>query len=395
MATKAGTGYSDSSDAATAGREAAKQALDASGADGADIVFAFASTTYDFPKLLEGIRSVTGKAPLIGSSTAGQFTQNRWGPESVSVMVVKSDSIKFRTALGRGLKTGQKQAVDEALAGFSAAHRAARSEGYTHATCIVCTDGLAGRGEDLVDAIHAGTGMLAQVVGGAAADAAKFVRTDVFFDGENHTDAIAVAYAFSKTPIGLGVRHGLNSGCASMIVSKAKDNVVLEIDGKPAVQAYEAFARSLGEPFTKETRDGFMITHEIGMLTPSGEYKIRAPLAVTDEGGLTLASEVPTGASITFMKGTKEGLVAAAELAARSAMVNLAGGRPAAVLAFDCICRRIFLSSDYQKQVDAFRTVVGADVPIAGWETYGEIAMTPSQQTGWHNSTTVLAILPD
>ena len=237
--------------------------------------------------------------------------------------------------------------------------------------------------------------MLAQVVGGAAADAAKFSRTDVLFDGGHHTDALAIAYAFSKSPIGLGVRHGLNAGCGSMIVSKAKGNVLHEIDGKPAVQAYEAFARSLGESFTKETRDAFMITHEIGMLTPGGEYKIRAPLSVADDGSLVLASEVPTGSSITFMKGTKEGLVAAAEIAARSAMVNLGGARPAAALSFDCICRRIFLSNDYQKQVDAFRSVIGRDVPVVGWETYGEIAMTPSQQTGWHNSTTVLALLPD
>jgi methyl-accepting chemotaxis protein len=170
--------------------------------------------------------------------------------------------------------------------------------------------------------------------------------------------------------------------------------VIHEIDGKPALAAYEKFAKALGEPFTEKNREAFMMIHEVGMLTPTGEYKIRAPLKAGADGSITMASEVPTGASITMMKGTNDGLVTAAELAARSAVGNLQGGRPAAVLVFDCICRRIFLGEQYQRQVEAFRRVVGPEVPIIGWETYGEIAMTPSQQTGWHNSTTVVAVLP-
>jgi methyl-accepting chemotaxis protein len=362
---------------------------------GADIVFAFASTCYDFSKLLPAIREATGNVPLVGCSTAGQFTEERVGPNSVVVAAIKSDSIRFRTVLGKGVKGRPSEVVEGVLGNFKDEYRAARAEGLQHATCIVCTDGLAGRGEDLVDAVHRSTGMLAQVVGGAAADEAKFERTDVFFDDQHHTDAVSIAYAFSRSPIGLGVRHGLNAGCSSMIVTKADDNVIQEIDGKPAVLAYDRFAEQIGEKLSKDNREAFMITHEIGMLTSTGEYKIRAPLKANDDGSIAMAAEVPTGSSVCIMRGTKEGLVTAAELAARSAMANMGGARPAGVLVFDCICRRIFLGDDYKKQVEAFRRVVGSNVPIAGWETYGEIAMTPSQQTGWHNSTTVLAILPD
>jgi len=399
MTTTAGSGYSDDGDSRKAGRSAAEQALAEMRSRGqrqdADLVLVFASTNYAFPELLAGVREATGQSALVGASTAGQFTERRWGAESAAVMTIASDSIRFQTGLGTGLKANQKGAVDAALTGFSAANRAARAEGLTHSTCIVCADGLAGHGEDLVEQIHTATGMLAQVVGGAAADAAQFERTDVFFGDASHTDALAITMAFSRSPIGLGVKHGLSAGCESMIVTRSVDNVVHEIDGKPAVKAYETFAEIAGQPFTIETRDTFMITHELGMLTPSGEHKVRAPLSVTEDGGLVMASEVPTGTSVTIMKGTKDGLVAAAEQAARSAQRNLAGAAPAAVLAFDCICRRIFLGDDYQRQVDAFRSVIGDDVPIVGWETYGEIAMSRNQQSGWHNSTSVLAILPD
>jgi len=394
MTTKVGTGYSNASGAAQAGREAAERAMGGLEGGGADIVFAFASTCYDYPELLKSVRGVTGEVPLVGCSGAGQFTAADVGQDSVAVMAIKSDSIKFHAALGKGVKDDPARAVEQAVGGFSEAHRAARSEGLNNATCIVCTDGLAGNGENLVESIHSATGMLAQVVGGAAADDAKFERTDVFFDDESHTDALVAVYAFSKSPIGLGVRHGLNAACPSMIVSRSAGNVIHEIDGKPAVEAYHKFAAEQGKTLTDDNREQFMITHELGMLTPSGEYKIRAPLKANPDGSILLASEVPNGASVSIMSGTNDGLVAAAEVAARSAMVNLGGARPAGVLVFDCICRRIFLGDEYRRQVQAFQSVLGEDVPIAGWETYGEIAMTPSQQTGWHNSTTVLAVLP-
>lgn len=394
MTTRAKSGYSDERGARSAGQSAARQALEGM-SSAPDLVLVFASTNYAFPELLRGVREVTGAAPLIGASTAGQFTETSGGAESVVVMAVSSDSIRFRTGFAKGLRQSQRATVEAALSGFAEANRAARAQGLTHATCIVCADGLAGHGEDLVEQIHTATGMLAQVVGGAAADAAKFERTDVFHGEDSAPDALAVAMAFSRTPIGLGVSHGLTAGCDSMIVTRASDNVLYEINSRPAVRAYEDFAASLGVPFTPETRDAFMITHEIGMLTPSGEHKIRAPLKVTDEGALVLASEVPTGTSVTIMRGTKDGLISAAERAARAAVKNLNGGAARAVLSFDCICRRLFLGDEYGRQVGAFRSVIGDDVPIVGWETYGEIAMTKNQQAGWHNSTSVLAILPD
>lgn len=395
MATKAGVGFSSETVSVDAGTAAAQEAMRNLGAADADIVFVFASTNHDYARLLPAIRKVTGAARLVGCSTAGEFTHAAVGHGAVTVMAIKSDSVRFSVGIGRGLKASKQLAVGEALKTFPAEHRAARNAGFPHATCIVLSDGLAGQGEDIVESVHNAAGMLAQVVGGAAADDAKFARTDVFFDDRHYADGIVVVHAFSRTPIGIGARHGLSPACQSMIVTRATGNVIHEIDGRPALIAYEKFAQSVGEPFTLSTRDAFMITHELGMLTASGEYKIRAPLSATEDGSIVMASEVPVGASVAIMAGTEDKLVGAAENAARSALANLVGAKPAAVLVFDCICRRIFLGEKYKRQVDAFRSVVGQDVPLVGWETYGEIALTPGQQSGWHNSTSVVAILPD
>lgn len=395
MSTTAGVGFSIKTASDDAGAAAAQAALSNLGAADADIVFVFASATHDYPRLLRAIRSVTGSTRVVGCSAAGEFSHADQGQGAVVVMAIKSDSVRFVVGMGRGLKASRHKAIHEALRTASAEHRAARNAGFPHAACFVLSDGLAGCGEDIVDEVHAMVGGLTQIVGGAAADDAKFVRTDVFFDEQHFTDAIVVVQAFSRTPVGIGVRHGLSSACPSMIVTRATANVIHEIDGRPALQAYEKFAQSLGEPFGPDTRDAFMMVHELGMLTASGEYKIRAPLHGNEDGSIVMASEVPTGASVAIMSGTDQKLVSAAEGAAASAVTNLAGAKPGAILVFDCICRRIFLGANYKRQIDAIAAVVGKGVPLIGWETYGEIALTPGQQSGWHNSTSVVAILPD
>lgn len=395
MATKAGVGLSRLSASHDAGAAAAQEAISKLGGADPDIVFVFASPSHEYAPLLNAVRNVVGSTRIVGCSAAGEFTNADVGHGAVAILALKSDSIRFVVGIGRGLKASRQRAVAEALRSYTTDYRAARSAGFPNATCIVLSDGLAGHGEDIVDEIHSVAGGLAQVVGGAAADDAQFVRTDVFLDDQHYTDAIIVVAAFSKTPIGIGVRHGLTPACQSLIVTRVSENVIHEIDGRPALQAYEKFAQDQGDDFGPATRDAYMMAHELGILTADGDYKIRAPLRATAEGGIVMASEVPAGASVAIMSGTAQRLISASEGAARSAMTNLGSGKPGVVIVFDCICRRIFLGEDYKRQVEAFCSVIGKNIPLIGWETYGEIALTPGQQSGWHNSTSVVAVLPD
>lgn len=278
------------------------------------------------------------------------------------------------------------------MAHFNQAYRDARAEGFTSATVFLLTDGLAGNGEELVELVHQATNSLAQVVGGAAADAAKFAKTEVLFNDRFEDDRLAVASVFTRTPIGLGVQHGLVAATTPKVVTRSKGGLLMEIDGKPAFEAYREFARSRGIQLTDANANQFMMVNELGMVTPDG-HKIRAPLAANPDGSLLMATEVPTGMAVCIMEGTADKLVAATQTAAESAMEALKGGKPAGVIMFDCICRRIFLGDGYKRQVEAITSVVGA-VPMVGWETYGEIAMTQNQASGFHNSTSVVAILP-
>jgi hypothetical protein len=52
-----------------------------------------------------------------------------------------------------------------------------------------------------------------------------------------------------------------------------------------------------------------------------------------------------------------------------------------------------FSSPQFYSGVDQFKNVLG-DIPILGWETYGEICMEPGQFSGFHNTTSVVVLIP-
>src|SRR3989344_9189636 len=117
MATHVGVGLGVSEDSYIAGVNASTEAVSKIGGE-PNLVIVFASTAYDQEKVNAGVRSVSGDALLVGSSTAGEITTN--GPanrHSVAVMAIHSDDVQFYGGLGEGIAespydAGKKAADD-------------------------------------------------------------------------------------------------------------------------------------------------------------------------------------------------------------------------------------------------------------------------------------------
>src|SRR5207302_3571336 len=107
----------------------------------------------------------------------------------------------------------------------------AASRGLGMSTTVLLVDGLAGTGEKLVREVMQGTRMFQQVVGGAAGDDGKFAATWVGARGEAAPDAAAAVHVFDRSPWGVGVDHGLRPRTQRMTVTRAKGNVLFELDG--------------------------------------------------------------------------------------------------------------------------------------------------------------------
>ncbi len=92
------------------------------------------------------------------------------------------------------------------------------------------------------------------------------------------------------------------------------------------------------------------------------------------------------------MESPKEAQIASARKAAEVAFQATRGVKLAGAIVFDCVCRAVILEDDFSKAIDEIKDVL--EVPLIGFETYGEIAMEIGQLSGFHNTTTVVLLIP-
>jgi hypothetical protein len=83
---------------------------------------------------------------------------------------------------------------------------------------------------------------------------------------------------------------------------------------------------------------------------------------------------------------------AAAE-ATRAALAQMEGNEPAIALVFDCVATRLRLGEAFGAELAAVQRELG-DAPMAGFNTYGQIAKAEGQFSGFHNCTAVVCTIP-
>jgi hypothetical protein len=393
MGNRVGSGQHVGSDAAVCGREATRQAREALGGAVASFGFLFASPDLPLGEALRAARSAAGTERIIGCTTAGEVTERGLTHGGIAVLLVAAPRSVSEMAAVPGLKEDPKRAAAELCRNFRAAQGKAHTKGLAFSTTVVLADGLSGVGEELVRQILAQTQALHQIVGGAAGDEGRFKATLVGNGERAAPDVAAAAHVFGAAPWGVGIGHGLEATTGKMAVTKATGNVVYELDGRPAFEAYKEHAKKRGVALTPSGAGEYLIANELGVMLGDRVARARAPLSVGSDGSLTCAAGIRQGSQVAILDGVPQNMVAAARSAAEEAKANLQGAKPAGVLLFDCVCRGMILKDKFQKEIEAVRSVMG-DVPVGGFLTYGEIANYGGSVEAWHNTTAVCVAIP-
>jgi len=393
MTTRVGSGQHVGSDAAICGREAARQAREQLAGTPPSFGLLFASPDLPVGEALRAARSAAGTQQLIGCTTAGEVTERGLTHGGVAVMLVAAPRGVVESVSVPGLKDDPKRAAAELCRNFPDAQSRAHGKGLAFSTTVVLSDGLSGVGEELVRQILAHTKALHQIVGGAAGDEGRFKATLVGDPERASSNAAAAMHVFGAAPWGVGIGHGLEATTGKMAVTKAKGNVVYELDGRPAFEVYKEHAKKRGVNLAAASAGEYLIANELGVMLGDRVARARAPLSVGTDGSLTCAADVRQGSQVAILDGVPSNMVEAARAAAEEAKANLQGAKPAGVLLFDCVCRGIILKDKFQQEIDAVRSVMG-DVPVAGFLTYGEIANYGGSVEAWHNTTAVCVAIP-
>jgi hypothetical protein len=353
-----------------------------------DALILFISPKYDAPALLKAVQAACEPKVMMGCSSAGEFTSQSDGVGQASAVAIRSTEMRFACGIGRGLQGGRAAAAKKIVSAFQGVGK--HVSGYSSA--LILTDALAGHADELIEELTVLTGGNYQFFGGGAGDDANFRRTQVFCGTELHSDAAVALEILSTKPIGVGVKHGWRPAGRPMRVTEADGARVVSLNAMSALEAFEQHAAATGQQFDPKEPIPFFLHNILGIDTGNG-YKLRVPLAVNEDGSVSCAAEIPTGATVFIMSTDIISAGEAAASATRSALERLNGNEPKVALFFDCVATRLRLGRDFGSELDAVKQVLGT-ARFAGCNTYGQVARAEGQFSGFHNCTAVVCILP-
>jgi hypothetical protein len=291
---RAGTGWSGLPDARAAGAEAARAARAPLGDLPIDLVMVFATPRYDLPALLEGVRSITTDALLVGCTGSGEIVGSRYlgFGGGVGVLVLGGGRYRFAAASAGGIGDD----LDRAGRDLTRAARDAAGAS-PHAAALLLTDSLLGDLQAFVQGVYRVTGPSVALTGGAAGDEQRFVRSSVFHDDRVLDHGALVLWIASDHPFRVACRHGWTPVGTPLLVTRAEGTRIAELGGRPAAEAYEAQLK-LEAPLSAEAFWPTSIRHPFGITQADGTHVIRVARSKGDDGGLAIVGCVPpVGAS--------------------------------------------------------------------------------------------------
>jgi hypothetical protein len=358
-----------------------------------DMLWVFGAITYDQQRLMDGIAAAAPGVPVIGCTTDGEISTKGLSQSSVVVMALASDTIRFHSAQVENLSKdsyGAGSLIGKAFKGLDCTY------------VQIFSDGLCGNADKIIQGIKAQLGDNIKIAGGTAGDGGDFKRTFQYAGKRVLTDSI-VAVAFEgQFGFGTGTACGWFPVGIAKKVTRSVGNVVYELDGQPALQAYERF---LGKHAERLPAVG--VEYPLGLLDSDAEaegdgyFLCRATMGVDRQAGaIVFAGDVPEGSFVKMTIGNEEDIIKAAKQAAQAAMGKLRKDipeiQPKAIFLYSCMARKIVLGTRTDEEILAVQEAVGKDVPIIGFYTYGEYAPIGERENScFHNETATLTVIGD
>lgn len=233
------------------------------------------------------------------------------------------------------------------------------------------------------------------ISGGLAGDGLRFKETLTVFEGEAFANR-AVGFGLYGKDIKIlsGSRGGWKPFGPQRRVTKAENNILYELDGKPALDLYKEY---LGEKAVDLPSSDLLYPFAImDSENPDSAGLIRTILDIDeDRKSLVLAGDIDNGQLVCLMHANTEELVGGAEDAAKQARGDCAGTDSDAVICVSCVGRKIVMGADTEDELDAVRDVF-ENKNIAGFYSYGEICIY--QDTGepeLHNQTMTVTYITE
>ncbi|MFO0984063.1 MAG: FIST N-terminal domain-containing protein [Planctomycetota bacterium] len=351
------------------------------------LVVVFGSSAHiDRPAPITELARFYARSHLIGCSTSGEIFQSRISDGSLAVAVAQFAASELRTA---------STAVGKEVGSFAAGAALARQlAAPTLRSVLVLSDGLSVNGSELVQGLNSVLPEHVVVTGGLAGDGDRFQRTWVIEQGVPKTGYVtAVGLCGDRLDIGHGSKGGWDIFGPERVVTRARGNVLFELDGSPALQLYKQY---LGERASGLPATGLLFPLAIREHASDERHLVRTILSVDEQAqSMTFAGDVPQGWRAQLMKANFDRLIGGASEAAQLSKRGATRSAARLAIAVSCVGRRLVLGERAEEEVEATLDVLDRGARQIGFYSYGEISPYTTGSCDLHNQTMTLTTISE
>ena len=327
------------------------------------------------------VRALYPDSHILTCSTAGEIiaTQVRDNSVALTAVFFEKTTVKFTQASiesnKESLEVGKKLASD--LLGQDLVH------------AMVFSDGQKVNGTQLVQGFNTVLPPDVSVTGGLVGDGADFKRTLVGLDESGREgNVVAIGFYGTALRVGYGSLGGWDPFGLERTITKSEDNVLYELDGKPALELYKEY---LGEQAKDLPGSGLLFPLRLRIKNGGKEVEVVRTILGVDEAkqSMTFAGDMPTGAQATLMKANFERLIDGASGAGSMSIEPLGSSQAQLAILISCIGRKLVLKERVEEEIEAVQAEIGEGVPMIGFYSYGELCPVASteKQCELHNQT--------
>lgn len=322
-------------------------------------VILFLSPLADLPAVAEAAGRAFPDCRVIGCTTAGEISSGGYGEGEIVAVGLPAAQFDVATVFFDDLRRIETEAVVGRLIRARASLARARPD-WGHEFAFLMVDGLSAREDALAAAVAAGLGPV-PLFGGSAGDGTRFGATFILHEGRLWQNAAVLTLVRTACRVKVFSLDHLLPTERRMVVTEADParRIVRQINAEPAAQEY---ARLLGKDPAQLTSFTFA-AHPV-VVRIGGRHHVRAIQRVLPNGDLIFFSAIDEGLVLTLAEPQDMVTHLARELGRLSE-----NGAPQAILACDCILRRL---EAQEKQMTGAIGRILAEHRVAGFSTYGE-----------------------
>ncbi|MGK0387402.1 MAG: hypothetical protein ACI94Y_000128 [Maribacter sp.] len=351
------------------------------------LVFAFGNRyVLEREELVKEAMSFYPDSDIIFNSTSGEIQGSNVYDDTISMTALHFEKTNYKIAqaniseINETYDRGKELAIELS------------KDGLKHV--FVISDGGLVNGSELARAFNENLPKGVTTTGGLAGDGARFEKTLVGYNEQPDSGRIvAVGFYGDAIQVGYGSVGGWDSFGARRKVTKSKDNVLYELDGKSALELYKTY---LGEKAKELPGSALLFPLSIKMYDNSKPV-VRTILSIDEEAqSMTFAGDIPEGATAQLMKANFDKLIDGAYEAAESGKktINEKGKQPDIAILISCVGRKLVLDQRVDEEVESVLEIIGNEVPTMGFYSYGELSpFAGFQSCKLHNQTMTITLL--